>query len=280
MIKRIFNALASAARLLLRDWRALIILFVLYLAMLGAVYLFFVTREATVGQLILSLLLALAATVLFLIIQTMAARYRSQGEHAWKLFLGSLRDSWKLLVMAVPLILVAVLALYLFGKFDKNAPVAAVREALRSAPQRPGIAKPQPIHWQSVVITALKYLLFFLVLPLAAIHLWIATANSGLKQTLKSSPRILARALAPQAVITYVIGFVFFAVVPYFLIVTRTQMTNAWLDFGLLTARLILAAALSLIGWVVTVGALGQLRTSSGPERIAQPGEANAPAEA
>src|SRR5438309_971290 len=171
MIKRIFNALALAAQLLLGDWRALIILFVLYLAMLGAVYLFFVTREATVGQLILSL-------------------------------------------------------------------------------------------------------------PLAAIHLWIETASSGLRKTIKSSPRILARALAPHPVLTYLIGFVFFAVVPYFLIVTRTQMTNAWLDFGLLTARLILAAALSLVGWVVTVGALGQLKASSGSERIAQPGEANAPAEA
>src|SRR5438309_9134884 len=201
MIKRIFNALASAARLLLGDWRALIVLFVLYLAMLGAVYLFFVTREATVGQLILSMLLALAAPVLFLIIQTMAARYSSQGEHAWKLFVGSLRDFWKLLVIAVPLILVAVLAIYLFGKFDKSSPVAAVREALRSAPQRPVPAKPQPIHWQSVAITTLKYLLFFLALPLAAIHLWIETASNGLGKTIKSSPRILARALAPHAVI-------------------------------------------------------------------------------
>lgn len=279
-MKRILYALASAARLLLRDWRALIILFVLYLAMLGAVYTFFVTREATVGQLILSLLLALAAPVLFLIIQTMAARYVLQGEHAWRLFVRSLRDFWKLLLIAVPLVLIAVLAIYLFGKFDQSAPVTAVREALRSAPQRPVTPKPQPIHWQSIVIKTLEYLVFFLVLPLAAIHLWIETASRGLKQTMKSSPRILARALAPQAVITYVIGFVFLAVVPYFLIVTRTQMTNAWLDFGLLTARLILAAALSLIGWVVTVGALGQLKTSGNPERVAQPGEANASAEA
>src|SRR5712692_848547 len=218
-MKRIFHALAWAARLLFRDWRALVILFALYLAMLGAIYLFFVTREATVGELILSLLLALAAPVLFLIIQTMAARHSSKGEHAWNLFVSSLRDFWKLLVIAVPLILVAVLAIYLFGKFDKSAPVAAVREALRSAPARPVTPKPQPIHWQSVVITTLKYLLFFLVLPLAAIHLWIATARSGLRQTVKSSPRILARALAPQSVITYLIGFVFFAAVPYFLIV-------------------------------------------------------------
>jgi hypothetical protein len=280
MMKRIFNALSSATRELFRRWIALLILFLLYLATLGAIYLFFVTREATVGQLILSLLLALAAPVLFLIIQTMAARYGSQGEHAWKLFVGSLRDFWKLLVIAIPLILIAVLAIYLFGKFDKSAPVVAVREALRSAPQRPGTPKPQPIHWQSVATTTLKYLLFVLVLPLAAIHLWIETASSGLRQTMNSYLRILARALAPQAVITYLIGFVFFAVFPYFLILTRTQVTNAWLDFGLLTARLILAAALSLIGWVVTVGALEQLKTGSGPEHIAQPGEANVPAEA
>jgi hypothetical protein len=71
MIKRLVHALAPALRQLIHNWRALIILFVLYLAMLGAGYQFFVTREATVSQLLLSSLLALAVPVLFLVIQTM-----------------------------------------------------------------------------------------------------------------------------------------------------------------------------------------------------------------
>ena len=280
MIKRILQAIASGLRDLVRNWRALMILFVLYFAMLGAIYLFFVTREATVGQLILSLVLALAAPVLFLIIQTMAARYNSQRGRAMRLLLGSVRDFWKLMVIVVPLIVIAALAIYLFSKFDKSAPAAAIREAVRPATVRPVTPKAQPIHWQSVALKTLEYLVFFLVLPLAAIHLWIDTAQSGLSKAFKKMPRTFGRALGPQSVVTYLIGFIFFLVIPYFLIVTKTSVTNTWLDFGLLMARLVLAAVLSLVGWVVTVGALGSLKAGNDPESIAQAGEAHVPAQA
>lgn len=284
MIKRIFQALASALRELSRHWGALLILLVLYLAMLGAIYLFFVTREATIGQLLLSLLLVLAAPFLFLIIQTMAARYGASDGRALKLLGGSLRDFWKLLVISLPLILIGVLAVYLVAKFGVAAPAAAVREAARTvpAPPRPAVPKAQPVHWQSVAITTLQYLLFCLVLPLAAIHLWIGAARDGLKQAVKGSARILGRAFAPQAVVTYAIGFVFFAVVPYFLIVTKTSAAAAWLDVALLGSRLALAALFSLVGWVVTVGALGRLGVEGGSENVAQAGETagHVPAEA
>jgi len=284
MIKTIFHSLTSASRQLLRHWGALLILMVLYLAMLGAIYQFFVTREATVGQLLLSLLLALAAPVLFLIIQTMAARYNQGSQRAWTLLGGSLRDFWKLLVIVAPLILIAVLAGYLFGKIETTAPAAAVREAVRAptAPTRPVTPKPQPVSWQSVVITTIQYLLFCLVLPLAAIHLWIGTARDGLKETLKRAHRVLARAFAPKSVVIYAIGFVFFAVVPYFLIVTKTPVNSAWLDAGLLVARLLLAVLFSLLGWVVTGGALGYAGEASGAVSAAQPSEGagHVPAEA
>jgi hypothetical protein len=285
MIKRIFHAFTSAARGLFRRWGALIILLVLYLAMLGAIYEFIATREATVGQLFLSVLFAVAAPVLFLVVQTMAARYNQGSQRAWGLLGGSARDFWKLLVISLPLILVTVLAVYLFGKVETTAPAAAVREAVRAAPgpPRPVTPKPQPMHWHSVAITTIEYLLFCLVLPLAAIHLWIGAARDGLKQTFKRSPRILARAFAPQSVVIYAIGFVFFAVVPYFLIVPRTPVSSAWwLDAGLLGARLLLAALFSLIGWVVTVGALGERGEASGAVSVAQPSEGtgHVPAEA
>ena len=284
MIKRISNALASASRELFRRWGALLILLVLYLAMLGAIYMFFVTREATIGQLILSLLLALAAPILFLVIQTMAARYSSEDGPALTLLRGSLRDFWKLLVISLPLILIAVLAIYLFARFGTTAPAATVREAVRAAPAppRPASPKPQPVHWQAVALTTLQYLLFLLVFPLAAIHLWIATARDGLKQAFKRFARTLGRAFAPGAVITYAIGFVFFAVVPYFMVVTKTSATSAWLDITLLALRLVLAVLFSLVGWVVTVAALGSLSTEGGSESFAQAGESagHVPAEA
>ena len=257
-MKRVLERFSSASRQLFRRWGVLLTMIVLYLAMLGAIYLFFVTREATIGQLLLSFLLAIAAPVLFLIIQTMAARYHDDNGSVWKLLGGSARDFWKLLVIALPLLLLAILAVYVFGKFEPNAPATTIREAVRATPtvSRPPTPKPQPVHWQSVLITTLEYLLFWLILPLAAIHLWIATARDGLKQAFKRSARIIGRAFAPQSVVIYAIGFVFFAVVPYFLIVTKTPVNSAWLDAGLLVARLLLAALFSLIGWIVTVGAL------------------------
>jgi len=283
-MKRILHALVSAFRELFRRWGALLILLVLYLAMLGAIYLFFVTREATIGQLILSLLLALAAPVLFLIIQTMTARYNDGNPRARALLGDSLRDFWKLLVVSLPLILIAVLAIYLFRKVETVAPATAVRDAARAlpAPPRPAAPKPQTASWQSVAVTTVEYLLFCLVLPLAAIHLWIGTAREGLKQTFKRSPRIIARAFAPQSVLTYAIGFVVFAVVPYFLVVTKTPASSAWLDAGLLVVRLLLAAVFSLVGWVVTMGALERLRDASGAASAAQPSEgtSHVPAEA
>lgn len=257
MIKTLTHAFSSTSRQLFRCWGALLTMIALYLAMLGAIYSFIATREATIGQLLLSFLLAILAPVLFLIIQTMAARYRDDDLGAWRLLASSARDFWKLLVIALPLILLAVLAVFVFGKFEPNTPATAIREAVRATPTpRPVTPKPQPVHWQSVLITTLEYLLFCLVLPLAAIHLWIATARDGLKQTFKRSAQIVGRAFAPDSVVTYAIGFVFFAVAPYFLIVTKTPVNSAWLDAGLLVARLLLAALFSLIGWIVTVGAL------------------------
>ena len=256
-MKKLLKSISSASRDLFRLWGALIIMLALYLAMLGGAYWFFVTREASVGLLMLSLLLALTAPVLFLVIQTMSARYNSGSQRAWPLLGSSLRDFWKLLVISLPLIFIAALAIYLFGKIE-TAPAAAVREAARALPAtpRPVPPKPQPLSWQSVAVTTIEYLLFLLVLPLASIHLWIGAAREGLKNTFKRFLRVLARSFAPQSVVIYLIGFVIFAVVPYLLIVSKTPVNNAWFDVGLLLARLLLAALFSLIGWVVTVGAL------------------------
>ena len=275
-MKRIFQAFALASRELFRRWGALLIMIVLYLAMISAIYWFFVTREATIGQLILSFLLALAAPILFLIIQTMAARYNQAKPPLWGLLGGSARDFWKLLVISLPLVLVAVVAIYLFGKFETTAPATDVRDVVSStpAPARPVTPKPQPVSWDAIAITTIEYLVFCLILPLAAIHLWIGTARDGLKETFKRMPRTLARAFAPQSVVIYLIGFVFFAVIPYFLVVTKMSGSTSWvLDAGLLGGRLLLAALFSLIGWVVTVSALGERGESSSAVSVAQSNE-------
>src|SRR6185369_10096505 len=196
-MKQLFRQITSAALQLLRHWGALLLLLLLYLVMLGATYQFFVTREATIGQLILSVVLALIAPILFLVIQVMAARYDQEHQRAWGLLGGSLRDFWKALIISLPLILIGGLALYLFSKPAASPPTApttsVAREATRPlapAPPRPLAPKPAAPTWQSVAISTIEYLLFCLILPLAAIHLWIGTAREGLAHTFKQAHRI------------------------------------------------------------------------------------------
>ena len=261
MIKDVFNAIASAARRLFQNWRALLVLLVLYLAMLGSVYLFFSTREATVAQLLLTLALGIIAPVLWLVIQTMAAWYASE-DRAGKLLVRSLADFWKLAIIVLPLVLLIGLAVYYLGSIEFKS----VQETVRSvaAPRRVAsrMATVRSTPWQAIALSALQYLLIGLVLPLASIHLWIEAARTGLKNAFKTAGRTIAHAFAPRSVLTYAIGFVVFALIPYFLVTKRTPVTRPWLDVSLLGARLALAVLLSLIGWVVTVAALTKLAES------------------
>jgi hypothetical protein len=95
------------------------------------------------------------------------------------------------------------------------------------------------------IITALRYLLIAIVAPLLAIQLWIGTS--------------LRKAFAPQSVFVYALGFLIFAVVPYFLIIKTIPTERAWLELSLLLLRLSTAAVLILLGWVTTVGAISVL---------------------
>jgi hypothetical protein len=261
MIKDVFDAIASAARRLFRNWRALLILLVLYLAMLGSVYLFFSTREATVAQLLLTLALGIIAPVLWLVIQSMAVRYASE-DRASKLLVRSLADFWKLAIIVLPLVLLIGLVVYYLG----NIEVKSMQETVRSvaAPRRVAsrIATVRSTPWQAIALSTLQYLLLGLVLPLASIHLWIEAARTGLNNAFKTAGRTIAHAFAPRSVLTYVIGFVVFAIIPYVLVTQRTPVIRPWLDVSLLGARLALAVLLSLTGWVVTVAALTKLAES------------------
>lgn len=261
MIKDVFIAIAKATKQLFRSWRTLVILLVLYLGILGSVYMFFATREATISQLLLTFALGILSLVLFLVIQAIAVRYTSE-DRAGKLLVRSFSGFWKLGIIVLPVVVLIGLAVYFLG----NIEFKSVQETVRSvaAPRRVAGARvpPPSTPWQAVALSTVQYLLMSLVLPLASIHLWIEAVRNGLKNSFKRFARTTARAFAPRAVLTYAIGFVVFAVVPYLLVTKRTPVTSPWLDVSLLGARLSLAVLLSLIGWVVTVAALTTLAAS------------------
>ncbi len=59
----------------------------------------------------------------------------------------------------------------------------------------------RPIDWKAAAISTVRYLLFGLVLPLAAIHIWLATAREGLGSAVKRVGGIIGRAFSPQSVL-------------------------------------------------------------------------------
>jgi hypothetical protein len=268
MLRETFHSIAAATRNVFRNWKSMLLIAVVYAALLAALYFFVAVREASMAQVVLTFALAIAAPLLFFVLQTMIA---SEGAtDADKASVGSLvrrslTSFWKLLLISLPLIALAVLIAYLLGKAQARFG-AAVNDAAVEIPRRMATASARaaskPIDWRAALLSTLRYLAFGLVLPLAAIHLWLATAREGLGAAIKRIGTLLSRAFTPQSVLIYIVGFIVFGVVPYLLLFKTTPSKHAWLEISLLIARLAAAFALTLFGWVITVKSLAFLSTN------------------
>jgi hypothetical protein len=258
MIKTVWSAFISSTRQFLSGWHTIAIFLVVYAALLAVLYAFFSTGEATVLQLLLSLLLVVLALVLFFVIQAMAVGYTLSDMRPVALFGRSVRSFWKLVLISLPVVLLAALMAYLFSKIRFDV---STTQGTRSAPANR--TSSQSAEWQAMAIVALQFLLFYIAFPLAAIHLWITTMQAGLSTAFMRTWRILARAFAPRSLLTYFIGILIFGGLPYLLISVRMPAKNAWVEIGLLGARLVLAFLLGLFGWVITLGALAVIAAKS-----------------
>ena len=223
MLSQSIIAITSSARLLFRRWKTLALLLAVYAALLTAVYVFVGTREATVGQLIVTLALFVVAPALFFLLQAITINFANDST-ARKL----LSDYLRLIVVSVPVIALTFAAIYGLNKLDTLP----------------------------TLTTTLRYLLLGVVAPLLAIQLWIATSRGGLRSVTR---KVLTRTFAPQSVFVYACGFLIFAVAPYFLILKTVPTERAWLEFSLLVLRLSTGAVLILLGWATTVGAISNL---------------------
>lgn len=263
------RAMGGAARRLFGNWRALLILLFLYAALIASLYFFIAVREASVWQVLATFLLALIAPAIFFIIQTIGVRYVEDDVRTRDLLRGSVRDFWKLLVVTVPLILLAWLIAYLFSKFQVAAPAVVSEAAGAAAAARPParIAS-EAFSWKEVILTTLRFLILGLVLPLMAIHLWIAAARRGFAGAFRTIKHVMAAALAPGAVLIYGIGLLLFGVIPYFLITTNFSRGGAWTEVSLLGGRLLLASLFMLCGWIITLGALSILSPERTRDRV------------
>jgi|GEM_PF-471961 len=269
MIKNSLAAVGRAARDLFRRRGALAVLAALYFAALWCAYQFFSTGQATGWQLGVSAATALLAPLLFLFLQAGVAHYAA-GAAAGAVARRSLADSWKVLLVSLPVAALGVGLWYLFDWVDGRLPAPGAPPPFVG----PQGTRPPPFSWQHWAVSTLGLLAFGAALPLLAARLWIEVARSGLKATLKSAHRVAGRAFAPRAVLVYAIGALFFGVLPYFVVFTLTPVENGWVELVVFGLRLALAFALTLCGWAVTAAALADVSPS--PARAAHPAEAPA----
>jgi hypothetical protein len=94
------------------------------------------------------------------------------------------------------------------------------------------------------------------MLPLVAIHLWVASIGSDFLATIKATRNLIVRAFAPHSVLIYAAGCIVFGVIPYLLLFKSTPASRAWMEITFFVARLLLVFFLTLFGWVITMSAL------------------------
>jgi hypothetical protein len=280
MVKNVIGSIGAAGRRLVRNWRVSLVILALYLAMLLAVYLFVSTMVATIGQLVITGITALAAPLMFFVIQGMGVSYMDDEQEAARsgavgLMVRSLKGFWKLVLISVPFLLLAWLLIYLLGKIPPSTPAAATAphvavpaaahtaaKAVVTAAHVAARPSPQPTDWRGVAITALQFLLFGIALPLAAINLWIAAARDGLGHAIKRAHRTLYKSFSPGTMLIYLVGLLIFGLMPYLLVGMHPPIKGELIEVGQLGIQLALAALLALFGWILTLGALSQRQKS------------------
>lgn len=259
MLKQTFQSIAAAVRNVFSNWPSLLVTAIVYAALLAALYTFVVVREASVLQVVLTFVLALAAPLLFFWLQSLIVGgiADEHGTSVGHLLKRSLGDLWKIIVVTLPLLALTILIGYLLMKAQTRWGATIPNEAADLPRRATAAARDgRPVDWKNAGLSTVRYLLFGLVLPLAAIHVWLVTARDGLAAAIKRAGGIFSRAFSPQSVLIYVLGFIVFGVIPYFILFKSTASSRAWLEVSLLATRLAIVFALTLLGWVITIKAL------------------------
>lgn len=262
MIRDSLKAIGDAAVGLFRNPLGLLLLCVLYFALLACVYVFYATGVATAGQLVLSGLTALAAPLLFFILQAAVVAFAQPGTGVGAMLRRTPRDFLKVLLLALPIIALAVGLVYLLGLLQAHLP--KIEEAPRAVLSATHTEPPAPLHWQDALVSALWLLLLGIILPLTAATLWLSAARDRLWPTLKRVHRVVARAFSAQSIFIYAVGLFVFGLMPYFIIYTRTPVSNGWAELIIFAVRLALAFVFTLWGWTITLGALARTLPPTG----------------
>jgi hypothetical protein len=265
MLKETIKSTLSTARSLLQGWHALAIFAGLYALLLATLYGFIATREATIGQVLLTLLFAACAPVIFFLLQATIINRVRRGRIEWY---RGLRDSCKLALLALPVILAGFAIAALLNRWQAHFPAPHVSPLsvhlfgdYPAPPQATNAVMRQPMHWPTFLFSTLRCLLFGIALPLTMIQLWVEMGNRDLLKLVRGGARsilsklagVMSRAFAPQSVLIYSLGLIVFVVLPYVLLFVHTPLKGARSEIGIFTTRLALVFVFTLLGWVITL---------------------------
>ena len=282
---RALSLILRAARRLFVEWRVVVVMAAVYASLLAALFLFISTKEATLAQVILTLLFAALVPALFFLLQAMIVNYARGTTGAFKLLRRSFADSRRLALASIPLALLALLCFYVLNKLQSSYGVdthtvrsvqeTTTRQEIMMRTRLSGTNSTETREWPFLLLATLRLMIFGFVLPLCAARLWSAAIGHGLLPALKKLPHHLGRALGRDAVLVYAIGFMLFGLVPYFLLFMRTSAPNVRVEFGLFVARLALVFIFTLGGWVLTLAALEDAGSTKAVEEMKTTGAAS-----
>jgi hypothetical protein len=227
-----------------------------YALLVASSYFFISTREATVGQVVVTYALMVVIPALFFLFQASIIDRAREGKFRWGTIL---IDAVKFFIASIPILLIGWLIYYLLNKWQAHHLPPVI-----SAPPTGVAAKAQPLDWPTLFFATLRFALLGVALPLAAIHLWIAIAGSdlrtwidqGAKPFFKRTGSALATAFGPESVLIYALGMIVFVVLPYTILFVPLSPKGNKADFAAFILRLFLTYIFTLIGWVVTISAL------------------------
>jgi len=254
----------ASVRATLTNVRALLMFVILYALLLVSFYFFISTREATVWQVFVTYALLVLVPAEFFLLQAVILDFARDRKFVLKQIVIS---ALKLFAVTIPVVIIGAFVWWLMNKLQARYHPAPIVFA-------PTPPKAQPIHWPTLLITTLRFVLFGVAFPLATIHLWIeasvcdvrASFAGGLKTIFGTIGRALARAFTSDSVFVYGLGLILFVLGPYLILFVPFTVKGTKTDFAVFILRLVLAFVLTLIGWVVTVITL--LRASATTESV------------
>ena len=230
-------------------------------ALVAAAYALIAIREANTMQVIATGGLVLVVPILFFVFESLAITFVTADQnirhwlnHAWRLW-------WQLLAISVvPVLIVWGLSLLIDFAWSElyQKMTLSMDEHMAPAPGGAPIPGPGILLLEQATVT-LRLLFFGFVVPLAMIQLWIATARHGMKSAARGAGSAMCTAFAPRTLLTYFIGLIVIAVIPYLLLFTEMHVHDVWWDMILLGARMAVSGVLLFGGWVVMVGAMTAL---------------------